>query len=408
MQQELSRRDDIGGIRPDILKRYYGSMYGHIGHPQEAFLDATFEEYFRLLRINYTTISRRKAAERSKNPAFKAMAATFPEDPLEIKIPAAQKGAPKERKKSSVFEKLAALDLSSADLPADLHSLFLDRVKSVSGLERLRNLNGLRIVEGVLCGSDERPPAGVPMDLARIDLNECEEGFVRALLGMARAEWVRVVILDPPAFDLAALKAHHALRALYVSCGLALGAHHLAGLPLETLWLANVPMDGGFRKALEALGGTLRELNLANDTPFGPDELPALPRLEKCIVPAYPEFREQWIAFAVSYPGTRFSFPPLSAPSAKQPTARIAEIHRGVDILEMKKGAKTWYEVWGDLAARLQGERISNNDLLARIEPAAKKRKLKIRFSSEGDELRMQSASLDDLEACLDEFLPAT
>jgi hypothetical protein len=408
MQREASRGDGLGDIRPDVLKRYYESMYSHNGRPQEAFLGATFEEYFRLLRINYPTFSRRKAAERSKNPAFKAMAADFPEDPVEIKPPSAPEGAPKERKKSAVFEKLAALDLLSADLPSDLHGLFLDRVKSVSGLERLRELKGLRIVEGVLCGSNGRPPVGAPLELARLDLDECAEAFAKSLLGMARAEWVRVVILDPPAFDLAPLKDHHALRALYVSSGLTLGAHHLAGLPLETLWLANARMGGGFRKALGSLGGTLRELKLANDAPFGPDELPELPRLEKLIVPAYPEYRDQWIAFAVSHPGTRFSFPPVSPPSAKLPTARIAEIHRGVDILEMKKGAKTWYEVWGDPAARLQGERLSNNDLLARIEPAAKKLKLKIRFSGEGDELRMQSASLDDLKACLDGFIPAT
>ena len=385
-------------IRPGILENYYRHMFGKTAPGEEAFEGATFGEYHRLLRNTYWTVSREKAALRSKNPAFKALAGTFGG----TDAPAKPAEGPKEKRKSAVLERLADLDLTAANLPDDLHGLFLDRVKRVSGFKRLPDLKALRIVEAVLCDTEEGAPGGTPLQLARIDLNDCGSSFVKTLLGMARAEWVRVELQDPPVFDLSLLKEYRDLRALFISSGLTLGARHLAGLPLETLWLTNVQMDSEFREALASIGKALKQLKLANETPFGPDALPEMPGLEKLVVHAYPEFKEAWIRFALAHPGTLCEFPPMAPPAANIPKAKVAEIHKGVDILEMSKGVKVWYEVWGDLAARIQGDAISNNELRDRLEETAGKCKPKVKLSSEGDELRMSSTSLESLKACLD------
>ncbi|HKP96257.1 MAG TPA: hypothetical protein VJ385_10905 [Fibrobacteria bacterium] len=405
----MSRSSDNGQvhIRPEILRNYYESMFGKTAPGEDAFQGATFEEYHSLLRISYATISREKAAARSKNPAFKAMAEKFAAETAEAAADKGAEGAPKERKKSAVFERLPALDLAAAELPGDLHSLFLDRVKSVSGLERLQRLASLRVFEAILCDTSEDTPIGSRLRLTRLDLNECSGKFAKTVLGMARAEWIRVLQLDPPVFDIGLLRECKELRVLYLTCGLTLDARHLQGLPLEILWLTNVEMRSDFRDALTSLAKTLRELKIENETPFNPDALPGLPGLKKLIVPAYAEFKAAWISFAVSHPRILCAFPPVSAPAGKLPKARIVEIYKGVDVLEMGKGGKVWYEVWGDLAARLKGKAISNNELKDRLVKFASACKPKVKLSSEGDELRMQSDSIESLRSCLDATLEA-
>jgi len=75
----------------------------------------------------------------------------------------------------------------------------------------------------------------------------------------------------------------------------------------------------------------------------------------------------------------------------------LAEVCSGVEIIQVKKGKKTAFEVSGDFAAELHRRRRfdgNNGDLEDELSAVAKRAKKRIQWSSEADSLVAQAADL--------------
>lgn len=391
----------LDGIRPEILRRYYEVQFGRTAPHSSAFEGATFDEYLRLLRVSYPGISAREAAKRSKNPEFRA---------LEGKLSGEEAEPPRAPAKARrvLLDRKESVDLAQAGLAADVEWLQLDRLKSVGGWGRLRDLPDLRHLTVLYCGTAEAYDGGPTVAIRNLDVTECTRQAARLLIQLTRPDRLNVAYLDEPAFDLRWLEGHAGLRSLHVTCGLAAGTGALEGLPLEELGLSRVALDQGFLGVLASLRA-LRTLRLPDQDPFSPDRLPDLPRLERLAVPAHPEHRQAWIDWAAAHPRVACGFPPPREPSVKLPRARMAGVRHGSDILEMTLARKTWYEAWGDFASRVPGARWGDNHALRdHLEGAAARLKPKVALSSEADELRLSSPSRASVEACLDAIFGKT
>ena len=62
--------------------------------------------------------------------------------------------------------------------------------------------------------------------------------------------------------------------------------------------------------------------------------------LRRVTVPAYPEFKQEWIDFAVCNPGIDFRFPsPAQGVTPKQ-SVHLFDVYRSVDVLWEKKAER--------------------------------------------------------------------
>lgn len=387
-------------IRPHILKQYYEAMYGAGGPLPRAFQEATFEEYYALMQISNPNISRYMAARDAHQPAFRAMTESFEPDPPR------PHGQQRDYQRPGIFRRLPALDLREASFEDNIDMLLLDRIKTLTGFERLPRLDQLRWVILVLCGTPQFVSVEPKVSAPDLQLKSCSTSCLNTMLGATSAQKILIEHVDTPVVNLRLLEGHTDLNELRVLVGWVQGTEYLEQLPLQKLFLSNVDMDQRFRKALMAHRGTLRELGLTNEKPFGPDALPELSALRRLEVPGYREFRSEWIDFAVSHPSIRCKFPPVRAPFQKLPKIEVAEIYRGVDILRLQQGKKSQFEVWGHLAGELlESDTLDNHDLKDYLDEAAKKEKKKVKISSSIDELVIQASGIETCKWCIDKIL---
>jgi hypothetical protein len=393
-----------GPIRPEVLRRYYEATYGIGGRPDGAFQGATFEEYHDLLRNESPGILPYLAAKRSPGGVFKPLMEKFAAEYEADRQAAKERLAhpPKNATPRLILAKKTSVDLAK-DIPdRNIEKLLLNSIKEVRGLPALAKLKRLRVLKIQLCGIEEPRKIGAVIPLEDLDINECPHAVVQALLPETNAEKITLVDFESPTLDLALMKGHTRLRHLFVMLGFAKGIRHLRGFPLEHFSISDIRVDEALTETLASWKQTLVNLILSPGEPFGPEHLPALPKLEFLKIPGYPEYRKEWIEYAVAHPKTRFVFYPIGGTEspAKVPSAKVAEIHRGQAILEYAQGKKKWYEIWGDFTGGSKAK--TNHDVRDALEAQAKKAKLKAEFASEADELMIRAAKPEIVKACLD------
>lgn len=69
---------DAPPIRPEVLRRYHEAAYGHEVADDDAFKEASVDEYVLLKRIQFPKISRRQAAKTSPRRAVRKLAEGLP------------------------------------------------------------------------------------------------------------------------------------------------------------------------------------------------------------------------------------------------------------------------------------------------------------------------------------------
>jgi hypothetical protein len=131
--------------------------------------------------------------------------------------------------------------------------------------------------------------------------------------------------------------------------------------------------------------------------PFGPAVLPELRALRRLEVPAYPEYRKEWIDWAVAHPDVACRFPRFEPPS-KRPGVELAEVYRDVDILRTGKGKQVAYEIAANLVDDiLDTDAFDNGELEDRLRALAKAEGRKVQWDSESDTF---VARAKDVETC--------
>lgn len=303
--------------------------------------------------------------------------------------------------KSALFRRAPAIDLKTAIPDAETEYVLLDRIPSVSGWKRLAELPALRKISAVKCGGQEAGPGGNRAKLDELYIHTLSPACLGALCGLSDARSVTIWHDETPVLDLALLRGHARLRELFLHCGIAVGFAHVAKAPLERLHVSNLSWDGDFPGALKGWRDSLAELWLENNEPFGPERLPALPKLKELRVPSHPETVEAWKGWRDAHPGIALKFTRPVPPSAKSPAASILEIHRDAAIVKLLAGKKLSYESWGDFTAdtRVEGD---NHDLRAWLEKTAAKAKRKLACFSDADQMGIRAAKVEDVRWAID------
>jgi hypothetical protein len=307
------------------------------------------------------------------------------------------------RMRAAIFRRKPHVDLSLALPDAGIEFLLLDHIPRVSGWRRLQDLDQLSKISMVQCGSSEDAPAVRPRQLRELYLHTLTQSCLKTIAALTQADDVTIRHSETPLVHMAMLRHHTGLRKLFLYCGLAVGFAPLVGFPLEEVHITNVEMDEEFLRTLKSWKG-LRELWLENEQSFGPDRLPELPGLKKLRIPAYPEFREEWIKWAASHPKVTFKFQPVTESYGKMPSATIEEIYRDVAVLKLTKGRRIWYEAWEDFTDKspIPG---NNHDLREWLKGRLARVKKRVRLFSEADELGLSASRLEDIKWCIDALL---
>lgn len=375
-------------ISSKALRQYHEAAYGQQDVPASAFKDLGFEEYYQLMRIKFPQISQRRAAEMSEWEAFRCLASRLPEDPPE---------EPQVRPRFLMLERKQVLDLFSVEIGSGVEDLALDRIKLITGWEGLRLPARLKRLTLTVCGASAAPPLAPPVPVEHIDLIGCSPACVKVVLGSTVAQSLQLLNEDLTPVNLALLRAHHHLTALWLEAPIAQGVKYIESLPLKRLRLSGLMMDMTLRHVLEARSKSLESLGLSCLAPFGPFALPELPALRSLEVPAYENFRAEWIEWAVAHPQVACSFPPLDVP-AKRPLVELEEVYRNVAILRIKKGKQVKYEVAANLVEEvLETDSLDNGKLEDMLKPLAKQTGQRLEWASESDTLVVQAK---DIKSC--------
>lgn len=386
-------------VRPQILRQYHEVTYGGRPATKEAFAGAGFDEYLALRRIAFPDMSAWRAACEAPLQELRAEAPRFsPDPPRDVVVPV-----------TAHLARLAVLDLRKARLASGASRVIVDRVKEVCGWEGLRGCSHLDDLDVVLCGCDRGARIDPPLSVRRASIRECTGACLAVLLRGTRTRELEIVHDASPFLDLGPVAEHRRIESLTVWAPLVRGLGAVADAPLRTLRLGAVEPDADLRSLLVRVAGTLVELSLRGVRPLGPDALPRLERLVRLRVPGYSETRRAWIEFAVEHPRVACCFPAVDPPPKHQPVVSVEEIHRGVDVLRVAKGAKVTFEIAADLAAMVAQVRPSfegdNGDLEERLKAAARSAKKKATWSSEADTLVARATSVETCRWIIDAAL---
>lgn len=380
-------------IRPKVLRQYHETSYAEQDADEAAFKGATFDEYYQLKRIRFSTISRRKAAEQSERPEFQKLAEGMPPDP------------PRERTVLPHFcmiERKPELELTSAKIGADVQNLTLSRIKSLTGWKGLRRLARLDRLNLTLCGSATEEPLVPPVPVGRLELASCGPDCVEMALRSTAAREMQILHEEPSPLPLSLLRGHTGLEGLWIDATLLHGLGVLKQLPVKRLSLSGIAPGQELKGALEARSESLVQLGLVCDEPFGPALLPELPALQRLRVPGYEQFRSEWIDWAVAHPQVACEFVPVPTPS-KRPVVQLAELYREVDILRVTKGKQVVFEIAADLVEDvLDTDELDNGELEDKVKALAKKAGKKAQWSSESDTFVVQAKDLDTCRWVID------
>jgi hypothetical protein len=385
-------QNPAASVRPAVLRAYYEAAFGNTNFPESALPDdATFDEFFALQRIRFPGTSRRTVAAQSRR--FRELAATFPD----------------ERQPQPLLPGLCSvgrqteLDLTKTPIDHVTKSIQVSRVKNLTGLSALRKPGELINFHLTLCYGSAAERLSPPVTVEDVQIVSCGPSLVDTVLRSVRARRVHINQQEVPVFDAGVLGAYTELHQLSAFAGLVRGVSVLSGLPIEVLCISNVGMDEELRSTLSAVSGTLKNLTLENEEPFRPTDLPALPHLTRLTVPAYPQYRKEWLEFALSHSQTGCHFPPVKM-RGDFPKAEVAEIYRGVDILRIETGKKVRFEVSGDLTKLILKNDMDNGDLEDELHPLATKSKKKFVWSSEADTFVAQATRIEDARWLIDQI----
>jgi hypothetical protein len=376
--------DELPAVRSQILRRYYEDTWNGRGYTAETFAEATFEEFYAIRKFSFPGTTPRRAAANSAIPRFRALVEQLPADPPQ-----------RERRLRETFhvERQREVDLRTVLMPADTQQVIVDRVKDARGWNALRGLSQLECVACITVGFTPEVWQGDVIRIDELDVDECGPTVEDLILSAFSA--IDLTIFSERAWtSLAAVRAHGSLESLSLSCPLVRDLKRLQGLSLARLSLSRVEPDEELFETLSSLGASLRMVNLSVSSAFPPSKLGSMPHLRSFSVTGFPEYREEWIDFAVAHPQIGFDFP---APPAKPASISVADHYRGVDILRVQKGKKVEFRVEDDLASLRRGYEGSNGDLEDELRPRARKAKQKIRWGSEADTL---VAFAQDVAAC--------
>jgi len=382
-------------IRTSVLRAFYAAAFD--GQPESpiAFRDASFDEYYELLRIRFPNITRETAARESMRHGkdFSAMVAAGGAGSVPTQAERVSRGIARQ----------AEVDLAAVADPR-VEKLIVDRNKLVRGWEALGRLASLDDLSVLLCKTNDAASSSKSRrPLRRLYVYECDRRCLRAVLAATTSEEIDVVSLSAP-LDLGLLADQSLLARLYISAPLVTGLGRLGEPPLRILALGEVAIGPALDGLLARVSHTLEELRLRSTAPFSPSQLPTLPDLKhlaRLRVPVFPEYRREWIDFAIGRLDLRCDFV-ASTPLAGA-AVDVAEIHRGVDILRVRAKGKTrpTFEIAADLASARHAQDASwrgdNGDLQEAVEAAARKAKRKVIWSSEADTF---VATAPDVETC--------
>lgn len=377
-------------MEPRTLRRLYDAMHrSGVTGPDMLRLDVSFDDYFEFLHRLAPAVSRRAVAERSLRSDFRALATTMaPDARAELPSPT-----------WTTFERLKRVDLARAKVGTD--GLRLSGVKDVRGFGG-KSLSAVERIHAIDCDTGDARARVPPLRLRSVEVTDSSQTFLRTLLGSTRPRELTISTQRHPV-HLTWLERATTLRRLRVSAPLVRGVAALRGAPLESLALADVPLDDELRDTLRALAATLETVSLQCGRSFRPDELGTLfegPALRRVSVPSFPALREPWVTFAVSHPSVVFDFSSLNEPDANAETMALEETYRGVDIVKCVKRARVSYEVADDLAR--DG---SNDDLEDELKPLAKAARKKVDWRSEGDTLVVRTSELKTARWVIDRAL---
>ena len=342
-------------IRPAVLRTFYEVTYGkgatNVTHSKDAFRDATFDEYFALMRIFYPQTTRGIVASQAfAYPAFAARVDDFPEAPGE-EVEDVYWEPPKPR-------------------PRGANAVLLHRRNGVDDLSPLRRVKPLRKL------------------------------FVQRCKGVVVATRARVLwwIADAGPVDLAWIAHHAQLRELLARGASVVNVACLAKLrALRKLELMQVDIEPTLSRSLAALA-KLEELVLDAATAVAPTHIPfaKLPALRRVAIPAHAPLRAEWIDFAMRHPAIGFSFdapPTTGAAVVRPPEMELVEEHRGVEILSCGTGAERRFRIESDVAEAV-GYPGSNGDLEDDLAALAKQQRRTIAWGSEAGTLVATGASV--------------
>lgn len=375
-------------VRTAVLRTFYEATYGkgasNVTRSRDAFGDATFDEYFALMRVFYPQTTHRSVASQAyAYPEHAARVGDFPEDPPEPERVYWE--PPKAR-------------------PRGADAMLLYRRNGVDELSQLRRLKPLRELfvqhcKGVVVATRER------ITVEKLQINFCPPAFVESLFAATRAR-ILWWIADSGSIDLAWIAHHTQLRELLARGPAVLNLVHLAKLrALRKLELMPVDVDRTLTESLAALS-KLEELVLDARAPIAPGQLPfaSLPALRRVAIPAHPSLRTEWIDFAMAHPEIGFSFnaPRDAAPQQPVPEMALVEEHRGVEILSRGKGKARRFRIESSVAEAV-GYSGSNGDLEDDLTPIAKKKRKVIAWGSEADTLVATCSNLATCRWIIDE-----
>lgn len=259
--------------------------------------------------------------------------------------------------KSAIFRRQPNLDLSKDVSESDIDYLLIDRIADVTGWGRLSELDKLDKITAVHCGTSAPMQGNGSIAIRELYLHTLTQAGLKTMISMTNAEEITLRHSDSPFLDMAMVSHCKRLRNLFLHCGLALEFRHLKGLPLERVHVSHVEMNEEFLGALSSWSGTLRELWVEHTLPFGPDRLPALPKLEGLKVTRHAETRELWKAWTESRPQLKFRFEPISESSANLPITAINEIYRNVAIMNGEQGKEDFLRGLGEFGRDVPHQR---------------------------------------------------
>lgn len=385
-------------IRPEILARYYRTTYG-TGSDTGAYEGATFEEYSALNALRWPGMAPWTAADRAASagrPDLTAMKDKL--EPVPRRPPVAF-GLP-EGEPVQAIERKPEVKLDEVPVDPKATVLMILQTKSVVGWGGLARWKRLRRLQCVTSSSPEVAPAAARALFPELTLVMCDAACTESAIRSAASQDVDTDV--DAIVDLRVVLGHAGLARLRMVAAFVLGIEHLAAFELRSLTLDPVDVGEPLRAALSAQASTLEELALGSHTAFGPEALPALPRLRRLRVPGALEHRDAWIAFALAHPDVFFDFePPRSVMGSSKPVVVVAERRAGVDVLSVTKGKQTALAIQGNFA----GNR--NDALEAEVKKALGARAKDVVWSSDPGTFAARTSSLDVAQEIADAIAAA-
>ncbi|NPC70130.1 hypothetical protein HPP05_10285 [Corallococcus exiguus] len=381
-------------VRSQVLRSYYETTYGQ-GGGRHAFDGATLEEYLALGHIVYPRLSDKELLQRAP-PHLKELrvaAATASElRPPQVPVqPEWQFVSKKDR-----------VDLGE-HVQQPPPRIRLSGVKNIVGLEKVRGSPVERLAFSK-SGSEERKVLQPPLHLKELEARWIDPEWLPVLLGSISAEKIWFDWDEEQPWNARALK-HMEIAHLQVDVPVLMGLAFLKAQRFVTVYVTCVADPADLKEGLAGSAQTLSELTIGSHVPFGPEVVAGLRNLKRLRIGAYPEFRQQWVDWAVAHREVGCMFePPVTF--IREGAPALAEMHRDIPILVTRpKRGTPKYRVEYDVVGECELDFDDNGDLEDALKTAARQQKKKVQWGSEADTLVVTAADVDTCRWVIDTAL---